>query len=147
MNIIDFLDIAAKLATAVGIFLAFWQLRRTRHQTITSFEDQLAREYRQLARKIPVAALLGQELPEEAFEKVREEIYNYIDLSNEQVFLRQNNRISETTWLNWCEGIQSNLSRPIFIRVWEEVKNAVPESFQELRRVEREQFESDPLKW
>ena len=76
MNIKDFLDTAANLATTVGIFLAVWQLWRTKQQAITSFEDQLAREYRQLARKIPVAALLGQELPEETFEKVREEIYN-----------------------------------------------------------------------
>jgi len=147
VNIKDFLDTAAKLATAVGIFLAVWQLWRTKQQAITSFEDQLAREYRQLARKIPVAALLGQELPEETFEKVREEIYNYIDLSNEQVFLRQNNRISKATWMNWCEGIQSNLSRPSFIKVWEEVKNAVPESFQELRRIESEKFVSDPRRW
>ena len=102
---------------------------------------------RKLARKIPVASLPGQELPREAFEKIREEIYNYIDLSNEQVFLRQNGRISKATWMNWCEGIQSNLSRPLFIRVWEEVKNAVPESFQELRRLEREKFVSDPRRW
>jgi len=147
VNIKDFVDIAAKLAAAGGIFVAAWQLWRTKQQARTSFEDQLVREYRQLARKIPVAALLDQELQKDEFLEVRELIYNYIDLTNEQVFLRQIGRVSKETWQYWLDGIKSNFSRQIFDRVWTEVKAEVPESFQELRRLEKEAFASDPKRW
>jgi hypothetical protein len=143
----EILKSLAEVGTAIGVFIAAWQLWRTKQQAVSAFEDQLAREYRQLAQEIPVDALLGKELSEDTFEKVREQIYNYIDLSNEQTFLRKKGRISKVTWNDWCDGIKSNLSRPVLARVWAEVKEAVPESFQELRQLESGKFLNDPRSW
>jgi hypothetical protein len=147
VNMNEILKSLAAVGTAIGVFIAAWQLWRTKQQAITSFEDQLGREYRQLAQEIPVDALLGKELADDTFKKVREQIYNYIDLSNEQIFLRKKGRISKVTWKDWCDGIKSNLSRPVLARVWTEVKEAVPESFKELRRLESEKFLHDPRSW
>ena len=47
--------------------------------------------------KNPVKAMLGDEIEEKAYEKALDDFYHYIDLTNEQVFLRQNNRISRQT--------------------------------------------------
>jgi len=138
---------SALLATSIGVFLGVWQLWRTKVQSLTSFEDQLAREYRQIARDIPVDALLGREIPEENFEKVREQIFNYIDLSNEQVFLRQIGRVSKRSWDYWREGIESNLSKPTFAKVWSEVKDSDKDVFRELRMLEQKDSASDPRKW
>ncbi|MFC1839812.1 hypothetical protein ACFL1N_09540 [Thermodesulfobacteriota bacterium] len=137
----------ALLATTVGglgVLFAGWQLWQTKRQAVTSFEDQVAKEYRELIREIPVSALLGKEVSEEKYNEVREYIYNYIDLSNEQVFLRQVGRVTKSTWEYWQDGIKSNLSRPIFNRVWVEVKESVQESFQELRSLEQHNFDCDP---
>jgi hypothetical protein len=143
----DLLEVCTALATAIGVIFVAWQLWQTKRQAVTSFEDHLAREYRDLAKEIPASALLGQELQKDEFLEVRELIYNYIDLTNEQVFLRQIGRVSKETWEYWLDGIKSNLSRQIFARVWTEVKAGVPESFQELRRLEKEAFASDPIRW
>jgi len=143
----EILKSLAEVGTAIGVFIAAWQLWRTKQQAVSAFEDQLAHEYRQLAQEIPVDALLGKELSEDIFENARERIYNYIDLSNEQIFLRKKGRISQVTWNDWCDGIKSNLSRPVFAHVWTEVKDAVPESFQELRQLESEKFLNDPRRW
>ncbi len=147
MDIKDLIETCAYIATSIGVFFVAWQLWQTKNQAVTSFEDQLASEYRKLAMEIPVSVLLGQKLEGDKFLKIREPIYNYIDLSNEQVFLRQIGRVSKKTWEYWREGIESNLSRQAFAQVWNEVKEAVPESFQELRRLERESFASDPRRW
>lgn len=147
MAIRELVETFAAVATSVGVFFVVWQLWQTKKQAVTLFEDQLASEYRLLARAIPASALLGEELENDKFLEAREYVYNYIDLSNEQVFLRQIGRVSKRTWEYWREGIKSNLSRPVFARVWAEVKKSVPESFQELRRLEREGFSSDPKRW
>jgi hypothetical protein len=68
-------------------------------------------------------------------------------LTNEQIFLRQVGRVRKNTWQNWRDGIKSNLSRPTFHRAWEEIKARSNGSFQELRRLERENFKSDPANW
>ena len=141
------LQTSALLATSIGVFLGVWQLWRTKVQSITSFEDQFSREYRQIARDIPVDALLGREISGENFEKVREQIFNYIDLSNEQVFLRQIGRVSKRTWDYWREGIESNLLKPTFAKVWSEVKDSDKNVFRELRLLEQKNSASDPRKW
>lgn len=133
--------------TSVGVIIIAWQLCQTKKQAKTSFEDQLASEYRLIIRPIPASALLGEDLESNKFLEAREYVYNYIDLSNEQIFLRQRGRVSKKTWQYWREGIKSNLSRPVFNRVWAEIKKSAPESFQELRRLEQEGFSSDPKNW
>ncbi len=136
----ELINTLALLATSVGVLFAGWQLWQTKKQAITSFEDQLTKEYRQLIREIPVSALFGQELPDDNYLEVREYIYNYIDLSNEQVFLHKIGRVSKDSWEYWRDGIRSNLSLPVFNRVWNEVKKEVPKSFQELRELEQDNF-------
>ncbi len=143
----DMLVAIASIATAVGVFLAWWQIRETRQQAITGFEDGLAREYREIAQRIPVAALLGDELPEAELNTALDDFYHYIDLSNEQVFLRQSGRVRKETWENWRDGIKSNLSRPAFRAAWELIKRKAIGSFEELRRLEVEGYSIDPRDW
>jgi hypothetical protein len=110
------IGVIASVATAVGVFLAFRQLRLTKQQAITSFEDTISREYRELTTSIPTKALLGKELSDTEHEKALDGFYHYIDLSNEQIFLRQRGRVSLETWEFWRDGIKSNLCRPAFKR-------------------------------
>lgn len=135
------------IATALAVFLAAWQLRRGTSQARTNFEDDLSHEYRELARGIPVKAHLGEELTEEEFAQAFPSLHRYLDLTNEQIFLRMNGRISRTTWLNWREGIESNLRRPAFTQAWSHVKKGTTEGFGELRRLEASRFSDEPRAW
>lgn len=135
------------IATALAVFVAACQLYRGTLQAQTNFEDGLSREYRELARCIPVRAHLGELLSPEEFEQAFPRLYQYIDLTNEQIFLRMNGRISRSTWRNWQEGIKSNLERPSFAQAWALIKNGATGSFTELRKLEASQFSDDPRKW
>lgn len=137
---------AASVASAIGVFLAFRQLKLTKYVAQTLFEDNLGREYRDLIAQLPVEALLGEPLPEEEYRRAFDELFRYIDLSNEQVFLRQRRRVSAAVWVYWSTGIRSNLARPAFAQAWVEVQ-ARCDSFQELRRVVQEDFAHDPAIW
>jgi len=132
------------MATAGAVLIAAWQLRRATSQARTNLEDDFSREYRTVVRSIPVKALLGDELEEEEFEEAFVGLYQYIDLTNEQVFLRMHGRISKTTWINWCDGIKTNLNRPAFAKAWGRIKVRSNESFTELRELESTGFSADP---
>jgi hypothetical protein len=86
---------------------------------------------------------LGEEEVEQSFPR----LYQYIDLTNEQIFLRMNGRISKATWLNWVDGIKSNLDRPAFRDAWARIKNGSDGSFSELRKLEDNGFRNDPRVW
>jgi hypothetical protein len=58
-----------------------------------------------------------------------------------------NGRISRSTWINWCDGIKTNLSRPAFDKAWKKIKKEAKGSFEELRHLEEDQFKSDPRIW
>ena len=142
----DWISALASVVAACGVFLAYGQLKISKNIAQLEFEDGLAKEYRELASNIPTKALLGIELSEEEFQKSFDELYRYIDLTNEQISLRQRNRVKKEAWLNWLSGIKSNLERPSFKRAWSEIKEK-SNSFQELRRLESENFKIDPESW
>jgi hypothetical protein len=135
------------LATAFAVLVAAWQVRRSTQQARTQFEDELNREYRQLSREIDVDALLGDPLTPDCHQKAFPALVRYIDLSNEQVFLREKGRVSRDTWESWRDGIRSNLARPAFNTAWCDVKERAAKSFQELRRLEDTRFTEDPRRW
>lgn len=142
----EWVSAAASIVAAVGVACAFVQLRVSKDIAQLQFEDGLAKEYRDLASRIPTKALLGQLLSEDEYQAAFDEFYRYMDLSNEQVSLRQRGRISSNVWAFWCSGIQANLALPSFRRAWSEVQRQSM-SFGELRRLEREQFARDPNMW
>jgi hypothetical protein len=146
-NYPEWVTAVASWVMAISVLLAWRQIRLAKQQATTAFEDSMAKEYRELAAKIPTEALLGEDLNPEDFKKSFDEFYHYIDLSNEEVFLRQRNRITEKTWKYWLDGIKSNLSKPAFKRAWEEIKEKADGSFMELRRLEENGFEGDPPTW
>jgi hypothetical protein len=145
-NVTDWVSAVSTVATACGVFFAYKQLRIAKEIAQLQFEDGLAREYRDLASKLPTQALLGGELLEPEYIKAFDELFHYIDLSNEQVSLRQRGRISAEVWTNWCLGIEANLALPAFNRAWLEIQ-AKCKSFPELRRLESEHFAVDPTSW
>ena len=92
-------------------------------------------------------ALLGEQLDHDEYAKSFHLFYHYIDLTNEQIFLRQKGRVSKATWENWRDGVKSNMSLPALSQAWAEIKSKSPSRFEELRRLERDHFTGDPRKW
>lgn len=135
------------LATALGVFIAAFELRQGQKTAQSQFEDSLDQQYRQLAKEIPVDALIGKTVSDDKKEFTRELIYNYLDLCNEQIFLRKKKRVRKDTWLDWCAGVKSHLQKPEFQVVWQEIKTESPGTFTFLEKLELTDFNGDPAKW
>jgi hypothetical protein len=127
------LSALGSVATALGALAAAWQLFLVHRQSVTNFEDSFAKEYRELAAKLPTKALLGEPLSDAEHEKHFDEMYHYLDLCNEQAFLHKVGRISKKTWCFLRDGINSNLRRPAFARAWIEISARANGDFSELR--------------
>jgi hypothetical protein len=140
-------DVIGSVGTVIAVLIAAWQVRRNTQQARTQFEDSLAHEYRELARDIPVQARLGSALTDAQFREVFPRLVQYLDLSNEQVFLRMTGRISRSTWEQWRDGIEAHLQQPAFAAAWLAVKDAAGSRYGELRRLEETGFRGDPRNW
>ena len=126
----------AAMATAIGVILGVWQLRQSANLSKAEYEDSFDQQYRALAMAIPVDALIGREIPAERKDEVRELVYNYLDLCNEQIFQRSKKKISKDTWSDWCDGMREHLERPAFMEVWNEIKREAPGTFTFLEALE-----------
>ena len=137
----------SSIATSIGVLLILYQIWQSRKIAQASFEDSVDREYRELVKDIPMDALVGKPLTNERQSEARELAYNYLDLCNEQVFLRKNGRVSATRWSDWAEGIQQNIKKPLFHDVWRDVMYNAPETFTGLVRLVEAGFKEDPRDW
>ncbi len=133
MTTLEVLSALASIATAGGVGVAAWQLFVTRQQAVTSFEDSLTSQYRALIERIPVEALFGEKLRPGDQAALLAHFYRYFDLCNEQAFLRKLGRISKKTWINWEDGIKTNMARPAFAAAWAEVAHRARGDFEHLR--------------
>jgi len=126
-------------ATVALFFVAWLQIKSLRKQVTTALEDGLTAQYRRIMEYIPVEIWLNDELKElrddERRNNCRDAIYRYIDLSQEQAFLYKIHRVSDETWVEWSEGIKSNMALKAFQGVWEEVSEKHPHHFNELREL------------
>lgn len=127
------LSVLSSIATAIGVGIAAYQLRVTRKQSVTTFEDSLAAQYRHVASTLPLKALLGESLTEEEHNTYIQCFYRYFDLCNEQAFLNKSGRVTNDTWNFWEDGIRTNIRRPAFSRAWQEIANRSIDDFSELR--------------
>ena len=133
-------DKISLVVTAIGVIIAAWQLWESRKISQTSFEDGLDQQYRNLAMDIPVNALIGSPVKDNK-NKLREIIYNYLDLCNEQAYLWRKKRISKNRWKDWNEGIKDNLRKPAFKEVWDEIKQYASGTFTSLEMLEKDELD------
>lgn len=136
----------AACVAAIGVWYARHQLKTSREIAQLQFEDSLGKEYRELAGELPKKALMGEILTDSEYEEAFDELYRYVDLTNEQTSLRAHGRITPDVWKSWSAGIEANLKLPAFARAWIEIKTR-SSGFEELRRLELELFQNDPKDW
>lgn len=128
------------------------QLYSTNQDQRDRFEDELASEYRRLIRDMPVEALLGEEIPGDSERSRLHLYYPYFDLCNEQVGMRYDGRLRDSTWRSWQVGIESNLGRPAINAAWKEIRKKTEATehskaiFRELKLFD-DRVEKDPGRW
>lgn len=146
MTIADKFTLVSSVATAAGVGVAAYQIRASKLQAASLFEDGFAKEYREVVSTIPPRALLGDPLSVEQKEECFDDLVRYFDLSNEQIFLRKEGRIRRDTWLFWRDGMKSNFHKPSFKWAWDEIEKSTTKEFSEFRQLVASEFNSDPKK-
>ncbi|HEX4187087.1 MAG TPA: hypothetical protein VHY83_04230 [Solirubrobacteraceae bacterium] len=144
-------DVAA-IATALGVTIVAVQLWYTRRQERVALEDRLTREYREITLRLPPEAffdpregMTSSQAP--SFRHHLELDLHYIDLTNQQIFLRSQRRVSRRTWNMWREGIEDNLKyRPAFRGAWEYIDEHAWRSFMKVWSMTRD-WDADPACW
>jgi len=134
-EVVAFSSMLSSDATAIGVTVVGRQLMVSKHLARTAFEDQLHARYREIIHQLPISVLLGDALADYEYVAALLVLYQYIDLSNEQVYLNTCGRISPQTWANWREGIAGDFSLPTFQRASSEIGARAPRSFDYLRRI------------
>jgi hypothetical protein len=109
-------DIAG-IATAIGVAFGAAQLWLNRAQDRTAFEDRIADKYRKTIKPQITRALLDP--LDNRQREIVEPVYEYLDLCNEEVFLRIHGRVAKRTWEEWCRGICSNLTHEAIREGWQ----------------------------
>lgn len=142
----DISNVATATAAVIAAFslgVSAFQTRLSRRIAETTFEDSIDQQYRDLAKEIPVDILIDKYTY--LSNDTREVIFNYLDLCNQQTYLRAKGRISKERWLDWRDGIQENLRKRGFYLIWTEVKDKA--SFSYLEKLDNENFKNDPMSW
>jgi len=122
--------LAASVA-AFGVLVAIIQLSFNYRQARTSFEDDLAREYREIMKALPDDAFYktGVYRPRELTPAELRWFYLYFDLTNDQLFLAKRKRVGKRTAENWRVGMKGNLELPAFLQAWDQLADQMHEDF------------------
>ena len=134
----------AAVVMVASLWLTKNQLKLSRELEANTFEDGFAQQYREIVHRIPIEALLGEQLSQDELTENLDDFFRYFDLCNEQTFLRQIRRIRRDTWVLWRDGMRSNFSRPAFASAWKIVSAKCPDDFHELRSLVNTGFVGDP---
>ena len=135
-DVVAALTAVGALATAAAVFVAIWQLRIAQAHARMAFEDDLSREYRSILAELPAHVFCTSNGEFALDHETMGAFYRYFDLSNEQLFLARQGRISPETVEQWQDGIRGNIQElPAFRAAWAEIGERVPNDFFEDLRV------------
>ena len=136
------LESIASVATAIGVAIAamgIWQGRRTEQ---LQFELTFTERYRVISDRLPLVTLQSGDLS--ATEDHEREIFDYMELCEEQMHYRAHNRISSATWADWSIGIQRNLNQGNMHQVCTRLMKKSPHRFDRLAEALGEDEVWDP---
>lgn len=119
----------AAVCAAGGVGVAARALRFTRKQAVTTFEDSLDREYREIVRTLPAEVFFRDRANAPLNREQKQAMMRYFDLSNEQLRMIRDGRIEASTGVSWEEGIRDVMELKTFKTEWRAVQQDLPPNF------------------
>jgi hypothetical protein len=110
------------ILTGLGVIFIFWQAYQRSKQFTTEVEDKLTGEYREIVASGPTEAFLGGEIDDNK-DNINEDLHRYLDLTNQQIWLRCYGRVSRSTWENWDDGIQEHIKNQQIAETFDEINS------------------------
>jgi len=118
----------AVVVALASVAIAALALRHATKQARTTFEEALAREYRDITGRLPLPLFYEHGLVT-LTDPQRQTMFQYFDLSNEQLRLIQEKRIRGKTAEDWSSGITELMTRETVRAYWDELRQDLPADF------------------
>jgi hypothetical protein len=147
MQLIGIVQLTANIAASIGIIYGAIQIFQNKKLRNVEFENTINDEYRSIIKEIPWDVFVGKELENNEHYKRMDDYYRYFDLSNNEIILRMNKRISYKMWKEWESGIKDFLKKIEIEKAYNEIV-LNNEIFNEIYYfVKRNINNDDPYKW
>lgn len=114
------LSLSALIISILGFFGLVFSLRQTYRARLRQFEGKYVERYWSILDNLSLPALsISNEDPDE--EDVKN-IRKYILLCEDELQMRGNGYISDSTYEEWADGMITQFDQPMFRAVWEKVE-------------------------
>lgn len=140
----------ALIVTARGVLGVMVGLRQNCRERLRQFESMYVQRYWKLLDQLSLEAVKASPAADAGREDEKA-IRNYILLCEDELQMRQNGYISDSTYEVWADGMRDQLSQPMFKKIWTQVDEEAKEHrtfpYEHLRRLLNEPTsdDGDPL--
>jgi len=110
----------ALIVTAIGVLGVVLGLRQNYRERLRQFEAMYVGRYWMILDKLSIDALSGS-CPDKISEDDNKAIRSYILLCEDELEMRDNGYIADSTYKLWADGIRNQLKQPMFEKIWEQV--------------------------
>lgn len=115
------LSLFALIVSVFGFFGLLFSLRQTYRARLRQFEEKYVERYWSILDDLSLPALrVSDQEPNADEEKA---IRKYIFLCEDELQMRKNGYISDSTYEEWADGMRNQLAQPMFKKVWEWIQN------------------------
>lgn len=145
MNLIDVFSVVINTLACLAFFVAIWQLLFHARQMHRDLEMHFVDQYWKIMESTSDKwRLSGFEIKTTSKEDIRA-IYEYLQLCEDEIDLRMNARVTDSTWEFWARGIAATLNNANFRKVLDSLPKS---SFPRLREMisSKNPDTYDPLK-
>lgn len=140
----------ALIITALGVLFVLVGLRQSYRERLRQFEAMYIERYWKILDQLSLNAVQGTG-PASINAEDERAIRSYILLCEDELQMRSNGYISDSTYAVWAEGMRCQLRQPMFRTIWQRVKQEAEDQqnfpYENLRSLEREDDShgADPL--
>lgn len=126
------------IATTVGVILVLLQLKQNDKTETTKFENEIISRFITISNEITFYVMYLNPKTDKFKELIDDKLqgfYKYFDLTNQELFLMDDERISDETVEEWECGIIELMKLPSFQYAWERISSIIPDnSFTQMKR-------------
>ena len=111
----------ALVVTALGVLGVMVGLRQSYRERLRQFESLYVQRYWKILDQLSLEVVKASPTADAGREDEKA-IRNYILLCEDELQMRRNGYISDSTYRVWADGMRDQLGQPMFKEIWAQVK-------------------------
>jgi hypothetical protein len=119
------LNILSFVVAVIGVTGVLFSLRQAYRARLRQFEERYVERYWSILDSLSLAALSIAKLSPDRDDELA--IRKYIFLCEDELQMRKNGYISDSTYYEWADGMLDQFRQPMFAEVWNQVRSKAGE--------------------